>query len=226
MITDIVLIAIILISIAVGFYKGFATSSLEFLSSSLSLIASYFIAGFIATFVFDTFFRMDMAESIFNSVMQTSSDIPVSSLVNSFLTDINADFLAGMVNDFVNTLGLSTVPATMEGALTFVDTIVRPFMELLIGFVAFIILFIILKILIKSVAKSLEIVNKIPLIGLGNKIMGLLSGAVIGVIYSLLATFVCILIGLVADSQTITQNLIYDSRIVSTVLNAVIDFVN
>ncbi len=226
MITDIVIIAVLLISIAVGFYKGFATSSLEFLSSILSLIASYFIAGIIATFAFDTFFRQDLIDGFYTTVQGIATDVPVSTLVNQFLADINADFLQIPVNEFVSNLGVNVIAPTMEGATVFVDTIIRPFAEILIGFVAFIILFIILRILIKSVAKSLELVNKIPLIGMANKLFGLVSGAVIGVIYSTLVTFLIIVVGLVADSPTVTQNLITDSKIVSTTLNFVINFVN
>ncbi len=226
MFTDIVIIAILIICILVGFYKGFASSSLEFLSSFLSLIASYFIAGFAADFIFETFFRMNVAEGILLSMQGIGSEVAVETLVNGFLIDINADFLQGAVANFTSSIGFSSVSATMDGALLFTDSVIRPFAEVLIGFVVFIIVFLILRILIRQVAKSLEIVNKIPLIGLANKLMGIVSGAVIGVIYSTLVTFIFILVGLVVDSPTLSQNLITDSRIVSTALNFIISVVN
>ncbi len=227
MITDIVLISIIALSIIIGFYKGFASSSLEFLSSIISLIASYFIAGVIATFVFDTFLRADFIDSIFATMQSTAiSSVDPSTIVNGFLSEIDADFLKGIANSFVADLGIGVVNPTVEGATIIVDSVVRPVVEILIGFVAFIILFIILKLVVRSFAKSLELVNKIPLIGIGNRLMGIVSGGIIGVIYATLITFIFILVGLVSDSQAITQNLIYDSRIVSTVLNTIIDVVN
>ncbi len=68
-------------------------------------------------------------------------------------------------------------------AQTLTDVIVQTGLKLLISMILWLVLFSVLMILVRCISKKLRLVNRIPVIGTANSLLGGLMGAVIGFIW-------------------------------------------
>ncbi len=218
MIGDILIIALMLFCILQGYSKGFASSSVNFVASIGSLIASYFASVYTATLIFDRFLQERIVNTVYASLNTLTSEVDITVVANEFMKNTNTEFLRFFIEPALQNADMQSIMPTLEGVNLFTDTVIQPVIETFMAIILFIIFFIILRIILKAIVESLKIVNKIPVIGAFNKLFGLAIGCVIGAINSVLAIFVIFVLATLFDFTFLKTNFIEGSYIINAVM--------
>lgn len=194
---DILLIVILVLSISFAARKGFIRTLIELVGYIIALIAAAYLGGMLAEFVFETFVRGGMVSSIQEQIEATG--------LNDIATGITGAFesLPSYITDTIAALGItpSAVAAQLTGdgltaesvAASVVDVAVKPAMLTMLRSVFHVILFVILLFVVRRIARLCGFVNKIPLVGDLNIVLGGAFGLLKGVVWVL---FLCTVVSL------------------------------
>lgn len=192
-IIDIIIVAVIIISMLIGAKKGFMKIFLSVVAFLLSVYLAYSFSPIVAEFVQTKFVAPKITESICESVGTGTEKIreAIPSIVLN-----NADKVGIDVDNFINTASNSTSDSALDIAENFVETHVNPLMIKAISAVAAIILFLILSALLSLVAKVINKIIKSSPANSFNKFGGALLGAVNGLIF---AAALCLIISVILN---------------------------
>lgn len=183
-------VALVLL-LACAFYyakRGFFASVVGFLGTLLSLVGSFFAAQWISPILFNSLFRSGMEQKVEELLNQTGVQTVGDVLKNMF------GFLPQSITDSIGASFGDSIAANTPGAAALVvEKAIMPLVVPLITVIVFLVLFLILRVLIGFLSKLLTGVNKIPLLGTGNRILGFAAGICIGALYILL--ILCVLWG-------------------------------
>lgn len=236
-IIDIAVLALLAVSIAKGYKRGFASALVSFVGTLAALVASIFLSGAVTDFVYGNIIRdriMDSMEEKIDVSFEPVSIIENTSEVVIKATEELPEFvgvkIADAVSDNSGKLALSIREAVTDTGKTAAEAIeeqvVRPIITFLMKIVLFAVFQGILLVVVKALAKSLKVVNKIPFIGGANKLVGSVFGLLSGVISVLVFVYVLKLAALITEnkipvindediSQSITIGYIYNSELPS-----------
>lgn len=180
---DLILVAVILISVIVGWKKGFVKSFMGLISFSASLILTWIFYKPAAKFLYDRFFLGTVSgyiENVFEKELGGSGQ----SLADLFaeLPDIFTNFL----NRFSST-NEATAFFTENTDATSAELsrfLAEPIADTISGVVSFVVLFIVIFIAIKLATLLLDKVVKLPLLNSVNKLLGIILGALLGIFFA------------------------------------------
>lgn len=239
---DAVLLAIVVLCFAKGKKDGFAKTLVSLFGFVIAIVAAGVLCAPAAKFVYSSAIKTPIENAVYNVVesnlseggaVKSSAQEIANAIENgvdslpSFVTDIigiesKKDEILKSVKDLANVDVRETTNAIIEDY-------VGPVVIKLVSVLVFIILFIAVWLLCKVAAKALRLVNKLPLIGKLNELLGGLVGIAKGLIVALIISWALVMIvddgaslfGVI-DAQTIDSSLILKTISTYNPLNLVL----
>ena len=206
---DFIVLIVITLFVLICMRMGFIRSLVQLLRWVVSFLISYLLSFALAPAVYDGFFRAGLEESVNN----TMGDVVSGAVDGLGISDITAkipSFLAGMLNFDPSAIEQSVSDTLQEQGIiasnSIMTTVIDPVITALIGAVLFLLLFSLLMLITKLLARSLNKINKIPVIGSVNRILGACLGLVEGMVFVLVVSFfIDIVLGFSGNIGPITQ---------------------
>lgn len=197
---DAVVVFVIISSVIFSYKKGFLRSILSLISYCVSFFIANFLGRFVSQIIFDNFIKANIEHDIFNTLSNSLNSgnmmngiNQISSIIPDWLTsyligDKTVDNVAG---GFIAKNDLSAASSAIA------DQIFRPYIIMIISIIAFFVLFAVVKLLFRYVYMLTSVVERIPVIGTLNGLLGGLCGVIkAGVLLFIIAiiSFVLILL--------------------------------
>ena len=177
LILDVILIAVIVLTAFHYKKKGFVAGLLDLVGNLLALLVAWIASDRISPTVFENFFKQGLIEKITQTVQEQGTS-GLTMLVENF-SSILPGGMAGEVTRSLQEILGSGAP---DLAVRIVDTILTPLIVPMITVVLFFIAFAVCKLVISMLVAVLTNINKIPVIGSVNELLGILVGVAGGVL--------------------------------------------
>lgn len=182
---DIICVALIIACVAYFATKGLLAGLLSLVGTLVCLVAGFFVGRALAEPLFGWLFRDRLIENT-TSAIQEHAVTNVQELL---------DQVVGFLPDFakqpiIDQFGGVTFFDSYEFASQMVDNVIAPIVIPIIAVILFIILFILLRLLFNLLTRLLRGVNRVPVIGTANRVLGGVAGAVVGLLYIFLLVVV------------------------------------
>ena len=177
LILDIVLVAIILLFLILGYRHGAVRTLIEFIGFFIALVAAAAVASWFASFLFETFVRNPLTEKISlvisDTVGQTASEqaAKIIEVLPQFIVKI------GNLTTLSDDIALAAQSGAQVGAATIVDHIVGPVVVLFAQMLTTVLLFIIFLLIIRLIARGADFVARLPVLRELNGLLGMIIGA-------------------------------------------------
>lgn len=188
---DLTLLAVLLITVIHYVRRGFLAGILELVGSLASLALAWFVSGKASPAVFSGFFKSGLIEKTAQTIQQQGT-VNLNTILESLSGVLPQEFVNRIVNSASSTLD----SAAPDVAQQVVEKIVEPLVVPIITVVVFFATFALCRLLITFLVSALTNVNRVPLVGGANRLLGVLLGAAGGVLNVLL--LLCFLWGAVA----------------------------
>lgn len=188
---DAALVILVIITIAYFANKGFIAGILDLVGNFAALALAWIVSGKLSPAVFENFFKSGLITKT-SALIQQEGSFSLEGLLQGLAGLIPQNLLDSVSASAADLLG-SNAPNIAEKA---VEQIVAPLVIPLISVVVFFATYLICRLLITFLAAVLSNINRIPLVGGVNKMLGVVIGAVSGVIYAVLV--LCLLWAIVS----------------------------
>ena len=183
-IADAGVIFILVLYLAKGWRKGLVRTLVTMLSCIFAVILAWQLYGFLADFL-----RMVGIQDKIAAAFGAGSEAPLQPGVTEATSYIGSLFLPeALKNNMVGNNNYEAYAAL--GVSTFRDYVGVFLANIVVNAVALLVVFVISFILLKLFGRSLSIVNRLPLIGQVNRLLGMLASGIIGYFVIQLAMFV------------------------------------
>ena len=179
LIIDVLLLIVIIVSAVKAFKDGFFTSIVNLIGSIAGLFIAWFTAQKYSVIAFDRFFRDSLVKKTYEYLQTSGATVDVKKVVEGIVGVLPDSIL----NEFItssNNAAQSINEPTHEAALLLVNSFLAPIVIAIISVIIFVAVLLVCKIAANLLAKILKAVNKIPLIGFANRIVGFGVGIAIG----------------------------------------------
>lgn len=211
MIADIVIISIIVFFIVVGVIRGFAKALLNIAGVILSVVVACFVSQGLSQWVFDSFIR--------NEVLDSINSINLESGMNSVVSDIFSvlpDWIGSVVEFFNGLFGLENketlnlftdvLPDDTMTPAVLTDSIIAPVITGILSFFIGIILFIVALIIVKQIIDLIDKIFELPVLKQVNGFLGGVFGAIEGlIIVSIAINLFCFIVNM-TEPSVLTDN--------------------
>ncbi len=177
LILDVILIAVIVLTAFHYKKKGFVAGLLDLVGNLLALLVAWIASDRISPTVFENFFKQGLIEKITQTVQERGTS-GLTMLVESFSSILPG----GMADEVTRSLQDILGSGAPDLAVRIVDTILTPLIVPMITVVLFFIAFAVCKLVISMLVAVLTNINKIPVIGSVNELLGILVGVAGGVL--------------------------------------------
>lgn len=177
LILDVILIAVIVLTAFHYKKKGFVAGLLDLVGNLLALLVAWIASDRISPTVFENFFKQGLIEKITQTVQERGTS-GLTMLVESFSSILPG----GMADKVTRSLQEILGSGAPDLAVRIVDTILTPLIVPMITVVLFFIAFAVCKLVISMLVAVLTNINKIPVIGSVNELLGILVGVAGGVL--------------------------------------------
>ena len=177
---DIIIVVIVLI-VAIRYYKkGFVSGIVNFVGTLAALIAAFMVSKQFSGKLFENFLKDNFIEKT-SSMLGSNTDLltveEVIQNVTGFLPQGIVDFILGATE--INIDGNSAVTLSVQ----IVEEVIAPLVIPVISMILFFVAFALFRLFIMFLSAALINVNKIPLVGSANRMLGFFSGILVGVLY-------------------------------------------
>ena len=178
---DIALAAIFIICMIVGFVKGFIDQILDLVSGIVAFVSAYFLTPLVAPFVSRQFFLKLISQKIAEAVSGLGAGIFENGAANETFRSITERFGAdydAIKNEYMTMA--STEWDKAGEAIT--NRIAEPVSLALSYALCFVVIVILVLFILWLIKHLLDLAAKLPVIKHANKILGLVAGALLGVL--------------------------------------------
>ncbi len=178
---DLALCAVILFTTIYYARKGFLAGIIDLAANLLSMGLAWAVSGKVSPTVFENFFKSGLIDKMAHNIQQQGG--------------VNLQALLGGLSGFLPQRLLDEIGASAAGLLDsgapniaqqVVERVIAPLVIPLISVVVFFATFSLCRIVAALLVTAFKNVNRIPLIGGANKLLGGVIGAAAGVLYVLL----------------------------------------
>ncbi|MEF9865191.1 MAG: CvpA family protein [Oscillospiraceae bacterium] len=176
-IIDIALIAILLFTAYTYMRSGFLASITRLVGNLLSLLGAMLVANKFSPTVFDNFFK----SGLINKTAQTITE-KGSVYLKEFIENIQAFFPRNFVDDIIVKADALMGSGAPDLAQQIVEQVVAPLMVPVISVVVFFATYAICRFIVAQVSAILTNVNRVPILGGVNKILGFATGVFGGIL--------------------------------------------
>lgn len=177
LILDVILIAVIVLTAFHYKKKGFVAGLLDLVGNLLALLVAWIASDRISPTVFENFFKQGLIEKITQTVQERGTS-GLTMLVENFSSILPG----GMADEVTRSLQDILGSGAPDLAVRIVDTILTPLIVPMITVVLFFIAFAVCKLVISMLVAVLTNINKIPVIGSVNELLGILVGVAGGLL--------------------------------------------
>lgn len=185
MLTTSILLDLVVVALLVGnavYYRrrGFLASLVSFVGMLAALALAYFAAQAAAPALFGALFRQRLVTATTEAIAQNgaTSVLGVLNEVVPFLPEAAREAVAaGAAN-------VGALSANM--ATTIVDSVIAPLVTPIVAAVLFILIFLLARVLLGLISRALRGANRLPVLGGANRLLGLITGILVGALYVLL----------------------------------------
>ncbi len=230
-ILDLIIVGIIVLCARKGAKDGFAKTLVGFFAFAIALILAGVLCAPAANLVYDKAVREPVENAVYNAVSEnfaggeiSATAEQVSTLIEEAIDKLPA-FIKGVtgiedkkdaVIESVNELKTADIREITDNI---VGKYIAPVVIRVLSVIVFIILFVVLLFVCKLLSKCLKLVNKLPLIGKLNSLLGGILGVLQG---ALIALAVCwVLVAVTNDGgslfKIVTAETIESSLVLKTV---------
>jgi len=213
-IIDIVILLILFLCYKKGAKDGFAKTLVSLLGFVIAIVVASALCAPVSEAVYDNVVRTPIEDAVSSVVSgpEIDSSTPISQGADiSGTIEEGIDSLPSFIKDITGIDEkkdeiISTVNAEKEKTIekivnTVCDGYIRPVIIKVLSVFVFLILFLAVWLICKIAAKLLKIINKIPLLGGVNKLLGGIIGLVRGLVIVLIVSWVIVM--LTADGAVI-----------------------
>ena len=177
LILDVILIAVIVLTAFHYKKKGFVAGLLDLVGNLLALLVAWIASDRISPTVFENFFKQGLIEKITQTVQERGTS-GLTMLVESFSSILPG----GMADEVTRSLQDILGSGAPDLAVRIVDTILTPLIVPMITVVLFFIAFAGCTLVSSMLVAVLTNINKIPVIGSVNELLGILVGVAGGLL--------------------------------------------
>ena len=222
MIFDLVML-VILISVTISYVRrGFAAGLVRFVGNLVSLLGAVFLSREAAPFVFQRFFENSFVERV-EATLSLQSKVNVGEIVEMY-----AGFLPEGLKNSLTVGGeelLGHVGSAPELAVRLVQEVIAPLLTPVIAIVVFFVAFALCRMLVSFVVTVLTNLNRIPLLGGVNKLLGFVMGLLAGSVdLYLVLSGVWALIAITGGAIPFLNDAVLDSSIAYTLFESINPF--
>lgn len=188
---DLALLIVLAVTVIHYVRRGFLAGIFELIGSLASLALAWFVSGKASPAVFSGFFKSGLIEKTTQTIQQQGT-----LNLNAILSGLSDVLPQSFVNRIVESASSTLDSSAPDVAQQVVEKIVEPLVVPIITVVVFFATFALCRVLITLLISALTNVNKIPLVGSANRLLGVLLGVAGGALNVLL--ILCLLWGIVA----------------------------
>lgn len=178
---DLILLAVLVVTMVRYAKKGFVSGLISLVGSLISLALAWIVSGSVSPVVFENFFKSGLTERMAEALQKQGAS-GVSTILDglsAFLPQRFLDDIAGRASELFH----SGAP---DLAQRVVEELIAPLVVPLITVVLFFATFVLCRVLVSLLVTSLTNLNKIPVIGGVNRLLGIAVGFAAGLIHVLL----------------------------------------
>lgn len=192
MITDIIIVAVIVLFTVIGVKRGLAKTLLNLAGLLITAISAYYLSSFLSQLIYDSFIKQTVINNIQQMIEQNGIDYAFSNCLEAVPQWINGilSFIMGIfgvsLSEYQSQLALSSNFST--SASQAVENILAPVVTSVFGMFILIVLFIIILFVVKKLVKLISRVFNIPVIKQINQLLG----GIIGLAEGLLIIFIAV----------------------------------
>lgn len=172
---DLIFLAVLIVVVIKYARRGFMAGLVQFIGNLVSLLGALFLSGEAAAVLFERFFKNSFIDRIDTTIAQQGS-VDLSQIVNRF-----AGFLPESIQQkLVDTAGSFLDFAAPDVAERIVKDVVQPLVTPIIAIVVFFVSFALCRLLVSFIVAVLTNLNRIPVLGGVNRLLGVVMGALAG----------------------------------------------
>lgn len=186
-IMDIIVAAITIWMILRYMHSGFVSGVVDFFGTLLAVGGASWGAKVLAPKMFETFFLENLVSRTENVLLNSHGVLSLKEIINKISGYLPQNIIDTFLGDYE--AGAVFNLAEPEIAHTIVVDVVQPMVMPVLSVLVFFMIFIVGRILISFIATALKGVNKIPLVGKLNRILGAGVGLLVGLLYGFLIVF-------------------------------------
>jgi hypothetical protein len=200
-----------------GYRHGFVKTVVRLAGSLLAILLSGALAraltGVVTTAIRDPL--LDYVSGKLGDLVDVSPVVAVQGVYESLPVMVKQAFLSLTGNDLDSVWNqIGNGPLNVAAFCT--DTILLPVIQSMVDSLLFIVLFFLIHLLVKRLANALGVINRIPVIGVCNELLGCVAGLLQALVYLLI--FTCVLSIVIAftsdavpilNTNTISQTTVF-----------------
>ncbi len=201
---DAIVVFVIISSVIFSYRIGFLRSILSVVSYSVSFFIANFLGRFVSQIIFDNFIRSNIENDIFstlnnslNSGNMVSGINKISSVIPNWLTSslIGEKTIDDVAGGFIAKNDLSAASNAIA------NQIFRPYIIMIISIISFFVLFAAAKILFRYIYMLTSVVERMPVIGTVNGLLGGLCGVIKAAILLFIIAIIAFVIILITKNE-------------------------
>lgn len=178
---DLLLLAVIGVSVFHYARKGFVAGLIDLVGNLLSLGLAWLISGRISPTVFENFFKSGLIEKTAGAI-QRQGGVNLTAILDGLSGFLPQRLLDEIAASAQGLLGSNTPDLAQQ----VVEKIIAPLVVPLITVVVFFAVFVLCRVAVALLVTALTNLNKIPVLGGANRLLGVGIGVVAGLIHVLL----------------------------------------
>lgn len=198
MITDIIIVAVIVLFAAIGVKRGLAKTILNIAGLVLAAISAYYLSSFLSQLIYDAFLKQTVINNIQQIIEQNGIDYALSNCLEAVPQWINGilSFIIGIfgmsLNEYQNQLVLSSDFSSSTSQA--VENVLAPVVSSVFGMILLVILFILIFIIVKKLIKHISRVFNIPVVKQINQLLGGIFGLAEGLLIVFIAVNIFVIV--------------------------------
>ena len=179
---DIICLAVVLVMASRYAGKGFLAAAAESGGTLLSIFGARTVSGWASDRIFELFMADDLQKRVAEN-LASGSRIDLQALADRYAGFLPESFRRSAAEAFEKTLAASLEENAERLAEQVVDGLLRPLLTPMLCIVLFFAVLAVLRFLMGMLTKVMGAANKLPVIGLVNRLLGYALGLCVGILY-------------------------------------------
>ncbi len=180
-----ILIALIMIWMILRYLKiGFIAGIVDLCGTLLAVGGAMWGSNALAPMLFEKIFRSNLISRTENALLNSEGVLSLNEVVNKISGFLPQNIIDTFMGDYSADTTFDLALPDIAGNI--VDEVIQPLLMPVLSILIFFLIFIVCRIVVGFIASALKSVNKIPLVGTVNRVMGAASGLLVGSAYGYL----------------------------------------
>lgn len=186
---DLLFIVVLILTSAAGWRRGFLSSLMLFIGGLVGIFGAVWAARALGPVIYNDYVGVTIAQKVSAALTETGGDAAAAVQGLTFLPETIRNALVGTMNEITG----EATPRVVE----VLEPIVLPLIQVII----FLVVCVLVRWLFRALAWTMRGCNSIPLVGSLNRLLGLVLGAVTGVINCWLVSLALWLFSMLSNGQ-------------------------